>query len=1044
MSLAELSIKRPVFISSIVTLILIIGYISLTKMPVNMFPNIEFPIISVYTAYPGAAPAEIETQITKIIEDELSTIANVKSIKSTSTEGASQIMIEFNLGVNLQEAQQKARDKINNARNQLPKDAKEPTIWVMDPSASPIMILALIGNNMDTNQLYDIADSKIKNVIEQVNNVGLVEILGGRKKEIIVNLDRIKLKQHNISATTVANQIGLAGENIPLGKYSNDNRETIFRTIGEYNSINDINKTIVNFIGNDIPVTVADVAEVKDGFKDEQSKTYINGKPAVFIFAYRQSGSNIISVVNNIKNKIPKLNQQLALVDPLLKLDVVRDDAKLINENVNDVKETIFIGILLTIIVVYLFLGSMRSTLITGLALPTSLLGAFSLMYIFGFSINVMSLLALSLAVGLLIDDAIVVRENIFRHIQNGQSPGTASIYGTKEVTLAVIGTTLTVMAVFGPVAFLYGIVGQFFKEFGLTICFAMAISLFDSLTIAPMLSTYFGGKIKTKSEIKNIVTQNNKNKFNDFLQFIVYAQDWLEIKYITVLNYTLKHPILILTSSITIFIASIISVSYLSKTFLPAQDHGEFGINLTLQPGDNLKAMDKVSTDVINTLLTIPEIKQALTIVGTRDGSTNKALFYVTLIDSNKRKLNTSKVKKLVEEKLKPFAFANPLVTEIDMVGAGMRPFNLNLSGTNFAKLDEISSKVFEYLKKHPALTSVDVTNSNGKPELQVKLNQEKAKLVGISSKILGQELRTQIDGAIPSVLRNNGNETDIRVRVSPEQRDLATNFNNIYIPNINHSLLQLASFASIYKTTGPATINRENKARYIQISADIDPNGPGLAKVISDVQELFKTTVILPPDISYDFMGQSQEFQDLIYNMVIAMSLGLLFIYLVLASLYESFIIPITIMLVIPLALIGAFFSLLITNHSLDLFSMIGCIMLLGLATKNSILLVDYANQKIKQGYNRYDAIIEAGKTRLRPILMTTVALISGMIPVAIGINEASKQRTSMGIAIIGGLISSTILTLIVIPAAFLYIDKMRTWGRKKLRLDEINKHI
>ncbi|MBP9722627.1 MAG: efflux RND transporter permease subunit [Gammaproteobacteria bacterium] len=1035
MSLAELSIKRPVFITCIVTLLLVVGYISIKKMPVNMFPDVEFPIVSVYTAYPGAAPSEIETQISKVIEDEVSTIANIKSVKSISTEGASQVILEFNLGTKIQEAQQKTRDKINNIRNQLPNDAKEPLVQIFDPASNPIMILGLTGE-MDTNRLYDIADEKIKSAIEQTNNVGLVEIMGGRDEEIIVSLDRKKLKTHNISAVQVAKQIGLAGENIPVGKFSNNGREIIFRTIGEYNSINDINNTIVNFVGNDIPVKVSEVGEVNKGYKDEQSKTYINGKPAVFILIFRQSGANIVSVVKTIKNKLPELNTQLQLINPSLQLTSVRNDAKIISANIRDVKETILIGIILTIIVVYFFLGSLRSTLITGLALPTSLLGAFILMNLAGFSINVMSLLALSLAVGLLIDDAIVVRENIFRHIEHGATPMAASINGTREVSLAVIGTTLTILAVFGPVAFLYGIVGQFFKEFGLTICFAMVISLFDALTIAPMLSTYFAGRIQSKQEIRN----NNKSRLNKFLNSVIILQDWLEIKYVSVLQFTLKRPAIILISSVILFISSIISIGYLSKTFLPAQDHGEFGLNIKLSPGDNLESMDKTSHEIIKTILTIPEIEQALTIVGTRDGSTNKASFFISLVDSDKRKLNTTQVKKVLEEKLKPFTYATPIITDIDMVGAGMRPFNLNISGPDQVKLDEISDKVFQSLKNNPGLTSVEISSSNGKPEVQVKLDNQKAESLGISSKILGQELRTQIDGNIASILRENGKETDIRVRVEQDQRDLTNNFENIYIPNINNTLLKISSFAHLYTTTGPVSINRENKERYVLISADTNPEGPGMAQVIKDVKDLFANEIKLPPGMKYDFMGQSESFQELIDNMVIALLLGLLFIYLVLASLYESFIVPITIMLVIPLAVVGAFFSLLITQHSLDLFSMIGCIMLLGLATKNSILLVDYANQKLREGYNRYDAIIEAGRTRLRPILMTTVALIAGMIPVAVGINEASKQRTSMGIAIIGGLISSTLLTLVVIPAAFSYIDQMRTWGRRKLKLKNL----
>lgn len=1027
MSLAELSIKRPVFISSIITLILIVGYICIKKLPVNLFPDIEFPVVTVYTPYPGAAPSETETQISKPIEDELSTIANLKSLKSISNEGSSHVIAEFNLDADIQSAKRLVQDKLDFIRNKLPKDAKEPIVRTVDPSSKFIMILAVTGE-MSTDKLYEIANDKIKNTIEQAKGVGLVELWGGREQEVLVNIDRKKLKQHNLSASTVVKQINLAGDNIPLGKYDSNQQEIVYRTLGEYNSLDSLKKATVSFYGNDVPITIADVAEVKYGYSDEQYKTFINGKPAVFVLAYRQSGANIISVVDSIKAKLPKLNEKLALIDNSLNISAVQDDSKIIRANVKDVKETIYIGIILTILVVYLFLGSMRSTLITGLALPNSLLGAFILMYLAGFSINVMTLLALSLAVGLLIDDAIVVRENIFRHIQLGKDPVTASIQGTQEVKLAVIGTTLTILAVFGPVAFLYGIVGQFFKEFGLTICFAMLISLFDALTIAPMMSTYFSGKIKSKTHVKN-----TSKRIQDILNSVIKLQDWLECKYTYVLNFSIKYPLVILVSSLAIFFASIYSIGFLSQTFLPAQEHGEFGISLELPPGSTLNKMEEVSKLVTIELQTIPEIAKIITTIGNK--GSNKTDFYVTLIEDHQRNLTTTAVKNIASEKLKKFAYAKPLITDIDMVGAGLRPFNLTINGSDDDKLNSIAQQAFDYLKNHPGLTGVEINSQTGKPEIQIKLDHQKADMLGISSKILGQELRTQLDGSVATVLRASGKEYDIRIRAQEDQRDLESNFNNIYIPNINNSLLKLSSFAELVKTTGPAKITRENKSKYINIAADVNPNGPGMAKVMADIHTLFATQIQLAPDMSYDFMGQSESFNELIENMVIALSLGILFIYLVLASLYESFIVPFTIMLVIPLALIGAFFALLFTGTSLDLFSMIGCILLLGLATKNSILLVDYASQKLQEGYSRYDAILEAGKTRLRPILMTTVALIAGMIPVAIGINEASKQRTSMGIAIIGGLISSTILTLVVIPAAFLYIDKMRVWGKAKL---------
>lgn len=1041
MSLAELSIKRPVFITAVTILILITGLIGLLKMPINLFPKVEFPVIAIITNYPGASPKEIESQITKKIEKKLATLSNLKDLTSTSSQGQSQVVARFNLDIDIKDARQKVSDELTNIKNSLPENAEDPYIWVMDPNSKPVIILSLSGD-YDTNKLYNIADDEIKNQLEQIDQVGLVRLYGGRKHQIAVNLSREKLKEYNISADQIVKQLKLNGQNIPVGKYIKNNKDILVRTIGEYSNIETLENTLINFTGSDVAILLKDVATVGKELKEEKSIHYLNKKKSVFIFVYKQSGANTIAVTEHIKNKITNINKQLKKHNQNLKLDIIINDGKIIKDNVKDVRETIILGIILTIIVVFLFLGNLRSTVITGLALPTSLLGAFALMNYFDFSINVMTLLALSLAVGLLIDDAIVVRENIFRHIQNGINTTTAALNGTKEVTLAVIGTTLTIIAVFGPVAFLHGIVGQFFKEFGLTICFAMLISLFDALTIAPMLSKYFAGKVKSKQEI--LSDKHNQSKFKKIIYSVVTLQDYLEKKYVYILKYCLKHPILILLISIIIFILSIYSASFVNKTFMSEQNNGEFNINYELPPGTDLQSTNKLSLDIIDLLLTIPEIKLVVTNVGENNVS-YKSSTYVKLVSNNKRNKTTSEVKDLVREKLKKFEYAKPVISNYDMVGSGMRPFNLNISGNNNDILDKAANKVFAYLKNHSALSDVEISTNNGEPELQIKLDQNKAEQLGISSILLGKELRTQIDGSVAAEYKKkSGGDLDILVQINPEEKNLIKNFDKIYIPNINNNFIKLSSFATLKETTGPVNIKRENRIKYIQISADMNPQGPGMAAVMDDIKKYFAQELKDYPNINYKFMGESESFNELIENMIIALILALIFIYLVLASLYESYILPITIMLVIPLAIIGALFALLITNHNLDLFSMIGIILLLGLATKNSILLVDYTNQKLQQGYDRSEAIIQAGVTRLRPILMTTVALIAGMLPVAIGINEASGQRTSMGIAIIGGLISSTLLSLLVIPATFSYIDKMRVWGRNKLGLAPINKHV
>lgn len=1032
MNLANLSIKRPVFITCLVTIILVVGWLSMGKLPVDLFPNVTFPIVTVNTVYPGAGPEEIETLVSKVYEEELSNLPGIKKLSTTNIENVSIVIAEFNFEVDVKYAEQQVRDRVSAAKKKLPSDIQEPIIRRMDPADQPILTVSA-KSKLPDGELYLIVDKKIKPLIEQVNQVGLVNIQGGRKREIKVELDRKKLKARELSASQVVSRLQISGQNIPAGKVSDQQKDTVFRTLGEFKTLDQIKKTIVNFIGNDIPVTVNEIASVTDSLQDRKNYGYYNGESAILLNIYKQSGSNTIAVADAIKKKLEKINETLKTEKIEIELKVVRDGAKPIKDNVDDVYETIILGVILTIFVVFFFLGSARSTFITGLALPNSLLGSFILLSYAGFSINIMTLLALSLAVGLLIDDAIVVRENIFRHMEMGEKPIDAAIKGTNEVMLAVVATTLTVIAVFAPIAFLSGMVGQFFKEFGLTICFAMIISLFDALTMAPMLSAYFAGKIHHVGDKPEGIYDLTIGRLLDWFNIF---QTWLENVYVDILKFTLKRPFIILGASFLIFILSFGALKNVSKTFLPPQDQGEFMIALDLPPGTSLEKMKTLALEVDSIVRKNPEVAHSVLTVGDLNEQPNKADFYVQLVPSKNRKVNTSQMKEIIRTQLKPFAYANPAVKDYDAVSKGQRPFNVNIVGEDMAEIEKYSHLLFEKLRNHPALKDADISYRPGKPEFQVVPDRVKAERLGISTSMMGAELRNLIEGATPAVLREKGDEYDIRVRLQENQRDLKTGYADTYVPNINYSLIRLSSVATPVETTGPANITRQNRGRYIQIAADIAPTGPGMGGAISDINRIMKDEIHLPAGMSYQFVGQAENFAELGQNMLKAALLGTLFIYFVLASLYESFITPLTIMLVLPLAACGAFYALALTGSTLDLFSMIGCIMLLGVATKNSILLVDYTNQKVQEGISLYDAILEAGRARLRPILMTSFALIAGMIPLAIGLSEASKQRTSMGVAVIGGLISSTLLTLVVIPAAYTYIERYKAWSGKLMK--------
>ncbi len=1044
MNISALAIKRPVFVTCLLLLIIVLGIFSFKKLPVDLFPDITFPIVTVSTPYLGAGPKEVETLLSKPLEEELGTIAGVKTIRSVNREGLSLVVAEFTLETDIKYAEQQVRDKVSSARRKMPADIKEPTIRRIDPSDQPILMITL-NADLPMGKHYDLANEVVRPKIETLKGVGLVEVIGGRKREIHVELDRDKLTRSQLSVSAVGERLKLTGQNIPAGSVSRETsgQDMVFRTVGEFESVNAIKEAAINFFGNDRALKVGDVGVVRDTLADPTTYTLLNGNSTLLLYVFKQSGANTIAVSDSIKKRIEVINKELkeTYKDANPQLNIVSNQARYIGLNVRDVEESIAIGILLTILVVYFFLGSMRSTLITGVAIPVSLIGAFALMSVAGFSINIMSLLAFSLAVGLLIDDAIVVRENIFRHMEMGKSARKAALEGTTEVTMAVIAVTLTIIAVFMPIGFLSGVVGQFFKQFGLTVCFIMAISLFDALTNAPMMSAYFGGAHSAES--KNPVIFFMRTPVRWFERGFVAVQ----AGYVSFLTVLMKRPWMGLVVTALVVASSYVPLMKVPKTFLPAQDSGEFSVGLDMAPGTSLEKMRDRALEIDKVIRANPEVINAVLTVGSRYNEKNKAEFYVFLRPFGTRTKSTSDVKADMRVSLKQFKDANPNVKDIDYVGGGMRPFIVNIAGQDLKQLEEIGTKLKEKLKDHPSLLDVDTSFRPGKPEFQVKVDLDSAQRLGVSSSAVGAELRAQVEGLTDTVYRENGLEYDIRVRLKPEQRDLEKNYSQILIPNMNGRLVELDRVARAESTTGPASIDRENRGRYVQVVADIAPKGPGMGGVITDINAWFAPggELALPTGVTYRFVGQAENFQELMSSMIMAALLGLIFIYLVLSSLYESFFMPLTIMAVIPLATVGAFFGLYAFGKSLDLYSMIGCIMLMGLATKNSIILVDYINQLLEQGMSRVDAIIEAGRTRLRPILMTSLALIAGMIPIAIGLNEVSNQRSSLGAAVIGGVISSTLLTLIVIPAVFSYMESLRLWllkfGNKLITQDPLH---
>ena len=1123
MNIAAFSIKRPVFVASLVILMLATGWMSLKRIGVDLFPDVNIPFITITTTYQGAGPEEIETLISKKIEEEVSSISGLKRVSSDNMEGVSLVMCEFYLGQDIKEAEQQVRNKLGKARRELPEGIDEPLIQRFDPADQPIIRLS-IAADMPAAKLYDYVDQRIKPRFEQVPNVGAVRISGGQKREIQVEVDRNLLNSNQMTMTWIANNLRSYGANVPIGKKESGDKEIAFRTLGRFEALKQIENTVVSFGGDaGSALLLKRVARVFDGVEDPKSKAFLylpveedpydlNGKeidqskmvrerkPALLIDVYKQSNANTVAVadgtlklvdkinedlrppalksLNEVKNllrngeKAAKVNAEIKKIedDPLLKthpalaeklkiltdqiakspksgetadairnlksdikkatgapeMALIRNTAHWIKINVEDVRESIIIGILLAVLVVYLFLGNARSTIITGLALPNSLLGAFILMLAMGFTINVITLLALSLSIGLLVDDAIVVRENIFRKMEEGEHPVKAAETGTTEVLLAVIATTATVIAVFLPVGFLSGMVGQFLRQLGLTVVFAMIISLFDAITVAPMLSAYFGGHVHEKP---NWLIRN----FNRF-------QDWLEATYAKIMKFTLRRPLVTVGISVAVMLGNCASCGAVKKTFLPPNTQPEFLVSFEMPPGTSLEGTRKMAEELETRLRKLPEVHLIASVAGTYTALANKGELGVVLVNRKWRKRETWQLKDAARDMFKDLAYAKVSVNDYSAVGGGVQyPLNLNVSGENLDELDKYSQLVMAELRNIKDLSDISADFQTGKPEFQVQLDPERMQQVGVGPSAAGNELRLHVAGGIVGKFYENGLEYDIRMRLKENQRDLKGAFSQSFVPNLSQPSrpIPLGILGKGEVKSGPSNISRQDRARVIKIHGNLAPGG-AIGNAVDEARKILETKLKPPPGVRYIFWGQAEDLKELMENIVLSFGLALLFIYLVLASLYESFITPITIIFAIPPAISGAFASLALFREQLNIFSMIGLIMLMGLVTKNSILLVDYALQRVRKGMSLNDAIFEAGKARLRPILMTSFAMIAGTLPLALGLGEAAKQRTAMGIAIIGGLVVSTIMTLFFVPAVFGGIDRFREWIEKRFRPD------
>jgi hydrophobic/amphiphilic exporter-1 (mainly G- bacteria), HAE1 family len=1022
MNIAELSIKRPVFIVMIILSIIVFGIIGYSRLPVDLLPNVDFPTLVVVTQYPGASSAEIETLITKPLETSLANVEGLDTLSSTSREGLSLISVVFKMGIDVKISELKVREKVEKTRSQLPDDVDDPVINRFSTDDMPIMFLSIQGNRT-LSDLREILEDTVQQKIESINGVGSINILGAQKKLVAVTLNADLLRANGLTYTQVKNAITKKNVSIPIGDIRPVSKFMTIRVFGKAQIISDIaNITISSSSGK--LLKISDIAKVEMSAADPVTRARVKKDNAVMFTLFKQSGSNTVEVSNSLRMELPNIQK---LIPPDVQIKIVNDTADTINRSIQGVQEDILYGAFLAIIIVWLFLGNFRSTIITAVALPNSILGAFFLVNGAGFSINTMTLLALSLSVGLLIDDSIVVRENIFRYIEQGYDPKTAAIKGTNEVALAVLSTTLSIMAVFIPISFLQGVIGQFFKEIGFTIAFALGISLIDAFTSAPMLSAYWY-KHTNKSQAKglNLFFTRISDKWNT-------AYEKINLIYQQILKWSLEHKTRVIIPIILLFIVSIFASRYIGSNFMSATDSGSISFNVQAYPGASFDEVDKFLLLMEDFVSKQKEVDTFYTTIGDA-GFINQGSINMQLKPIKKRSITTqdmiARLRQFTRgtlEKNLVIRISERSTINIGGVGGGSsNSIQLVVNGADLKVLSELSGKIFDVMSGTAGATDVNTSSQPGNPEIDIKLDPVKAEKLGFNEYDLGISLRDLVQGVKISTFTLADKEYDINLRLREQDRNSIEDIKNIIITTKSGVKLPLSSIADFSYSSSPLRILRENKQRITRITSNI-ANGYSMSDVISRIDSGIAANVVFPNGYGYYYSGQQKQFVELQSQIVFALVIALIFMYMILASLYNSFVQPVVLMASIPLAIIGSFLALLLTNVDLDIYGYIGLILVMGLVAKNAILLIDFTNKKREEGLSIREALLHASPIRLRPILMTSFAMIFGMLPLALALNEGSRGRQAMPVSIIGGIVTSTFLTLIVVPIFYEWVEKL-----------------
>jgi HAE1 family hydrophobic/amphiphilic exporter-1 len=1024
MFLSDLSIKQPVFATMIAVSLVTLGLYSYRELSIDQFPDVELPVLTIQTLYPGAAPETVEREVTKRIEEAVNTIPGVRHISSTSTEGMSAIIVEFRLGTSIHTAQQDAQAKINAIRADFPRDMEEPVIQRIDFNAMPVVSVAVESPSADIKTLSSVAEKIIKKRLENIPGVGQVNLVGLARREIQVFVDRDKLKALGLTFPEVAAALQRENLDVPAGKLEQGAREPLVRVAGKFRSLEEFRHLIVA-VRNGRPVYLPEIARVVDGIEERRSAALINGRQALALDIVKQSGANTVAVADGVAAAIEKINPELP---PHIRLRMVVDRSQFIRESIHDVQLTLLLGGVLTVFIVFLFLNSWRSTVITGLALPVSVISAFIAMKAFGFTLNILTLMGLSLAIGLLIDDAIVVRENIVRHMHEGADHYTAAREATDEIGLAVMATTFSILAVFVPVAFMGGIIGRFFYQFGITVGCAVLVSLYVSFTLDPMLSSRWYDPAADPS-----VPRRGLGKA---LQKLNAQVERLREVAAVALGWSLRHRWAVLVLGFAAVLASFALFGRLGSAFIPDADPGQFQVSYRARPGISLDASADIARQLDREIRRHPGVEYTYATIGGAGGRpVNEGSLFVKLKERHLRP-HFTEIMAETRNRMQRFRSLRISVGQVEESAAQAKPIQISVRGTDLARMRPFSERLLREVQRVPGAADADTSEEQPRPEIRILVDRRAAGDLGLDLGAVASTVRGLVNGEVVSKFEDpDGDSYDVRLRVEPSQRADERDLLDLDLPaHGGRTLVPLSQVAFVAPGAAPSNIRRRDLLREIRISANTE--GRSLGEVINDIKARAEALEI-PAGVSVDYTGESEDMVESFGYVFQSLALAVVLIYAILASQFRSFLQPLAIMLSLPLSLIGVAGMLYLVGDTLNIMSLIGLILLMGLVTKNAILMVDFTNVQRRAGMDRTDALINAARVRLRPILMTTLAMIFGMLPLAFELGAGAEFRAPMARAVIGGLITSTLLTLVVVPVVYTYLDDLgarvaRWWSK------------